>query len=159
MTKIRIRPEIHFREVDYAESELLIFKYNAEKELLLLCFDDLSQKIPDWVKGRKSAQYSFRYKIVKFKQVRNFQRAEVSKMKSYANDFYALRNDGVVPIEGIDASRVSGAFRVQIYFERGFGKATLSCKEIAIHEQRFYFKNRRDGKNYYYVGLRNEKGF
>ena len=46
MTKIRIRPEIHFREVDYAESELLIFKYNAEKELLLLCFDDLSEKIP-----------------------------------------------------------------------------------------------------------------
>ena len=152
MTELHVAPEQHFEALDYSGSELLIFKYDAERKRLLVCFDDLSEKIPEWVSGKKRVSYSFRYKILHFCSVSDFQRSEIDagKFLDSKNDFYIVRDTLAVLIDDIEVQPQSEGQRVCFSFERGFGVATFCCKEIKAYELPFYFKKRHAGKNYYY---------
>jgi hypothetical protein len=160
MIELDIPPEQHFRDQDYSGSELIIFKYDADQKRLLFCFDDLSEKIPQWVAGKKKTSYFFRYKVIRFHELPDLKRSAVDGAKfSDANDFYIMRDELAVPIEDIEVKRVPEGFGVKIYFERGFGIAAFNCKAISIHQLSIYFKNRREGKNYYYADRQTKKDF
>ncbi len=161
MTELHIVPEQHFDAMDYAESELLIFKYDPKGKRLLLCFDDLSEKIPEWVSGKKKVSYFFRYKIIYFHRIFDFKRSEVDleECLELNNDFYMAPEAPVILIDDINVKRQPAGYKVYLSFERGFGIAEFDCKEMKMYEFPFYFKKRHAGKNYYYIDPVTKKTF
>ncbi|MGB5635305.1 MAG: hypothetical protein WBM86_21335 [Waterburya sp.] len=161
MIEIHSEPEQHLEDVEYAESELLIFKYDVEGKQILLCLDDLSEKIPEWVSDEKKVGYFFRYKIFYFNQVSSFHRfkIEAEQYSRLPNDYYIVRENLAIPILDINIRKQEVGYKVHLSFDRGFGIADFYCEEIKIYELPFYYKNWLAGKNYYYVDLKTKKHF
>lgn len=161
MIELHITPEQHFENVKYTESELLIFKYDTEEKRLLFCFDDLSEKIPEWVSSKKKVNYLFRYKILYFQGISNFQRSELNTKKypHSPNDFYIAREALPIPILDINVQQQSVGYKVYLCLNRGFGIVDFYCQDIKVYELPFYYKNRRGEKNYYYVDMETKKDF
>lgn len=100
MIELATLPEQHFEATEYAESDLLVLKYFNEDQKLILCLDDLSEKIPDWVSNKSSTTYSCRYKVIWFEGISRFRRLEVEaqRFRDSSNDFCILQQASSVPI-------------------------------------------------------------
>ena len=161
MIELKFSLEQHLKAVDYAESDLLIFKYNVEAKRILFCFDDLSEKIPEWVSKEKKVSYSFRYKIFDFQEVANFQRLEINneQYKDSKNNFYIVRENLAIPILDIKVIKQIKGYEVSLCFDRGFGISDFYCQNIKVYELPFYFKNKKGDNKYYYVDLETKKDF
>ena len=69
MKRLDVAPEVHFDDADYAGSEVLIYHWNSDARRVLVCCQDLSEKIADWAYGTGRPDYASRYRIFCFLDV------------------------------------------------------------------------------------------
>lgn len=153
IAKLKVNIVKHFHEIDYGDSEVIIFRYFRQNNSVLLCIDDLSEKISDWVNNTRKTEYFYRYKMIYFINIVQFHRLEVTDKKytSMVNDFYSERDNYAIPVDAIVVKKFTNEFLANIYFDRGFGSAQIECKQINIDELTYYSGKTQDGKNYVYL--------
>lgn len=129
-------PAEHFARVDYGDSELLVFRYDARGQTLVVCLNDLSQKIPEWVARERRTDYAFRYRIFHFGGVAALARSEIdsSRYAGAPNDYLTERDSPVVLVLETSAQERGSGFAVDLAFERGFGRARFVCPQARLYE-------------------------
>jgi hypothetical protein len=153
MIELGVDPCTHIATSNFTDSELVIVRWNPESRRLLIGFDDLSEKIPDWVAHGPRTRYFFRYKLLECLGVQDLARPEVQEpWVGRATDYLITRDEGRIPIDDITAARRADTFAVTVGTQGPFGALAVRCAHLRIYEATFFWKCQRDGKAICYVG-------
>lgn len=135
MLELRVSAAEHFTDVDYAGTEVAVYRWSAAAAEVLVCCIDLSEKIPHWAHGRPAPDYRLRYRVFRFHDVHGYDRTDVSEpWRTLRDDFSIRRSPLLLLVEDVIVHQTGDTHDVVLAFERGFGVARFRCGRATISE-------------------------
>lgn len=140
MIHLEVKLIDHLDNVDYFDSELLVFGYSPDSAQIHICLFDMSDIMPELLGHTQTRRdYAFRYSLFLFRTVSNFAIEEGTKKFSSTSGCSFFRTSGGILLDGFKASLHAGKLAILLEGDRGFREINFECaEEPEIYQLPFY---------------------
>lgn len=154
-----IRTHLQAEDYSFGDSELVFFKYNAQRQSLLFCINDLTEKIFQWLGRGPKTDYTFRYRFFLFNGVSDYLRTNVewTQPPDHNDIYFPAPEDMPILVDGFHAKPHADPFRITLHFQRGFGSVDFNAACACVYQLCTYDQQR--GKDLYVTTFDKEGHF